>query len=73
VIYRVRRQSIEPEGAARRVLLEAVEIEERDGTAVLRVAGEPLLIMRTLDELLAAMELELDDLEVRVTDASLSK
>ena len=65
MIYRVRRQSIEPEGAARRVLLEAVEIEEKDGTAVLRVAGEPLLIMRTLDELLAAMELDADDIEQR--------
>lgn len=65
MFYRVRRGSIEPQGAARRALLEAVEIEVAADAAVLRVAGEPLLILRSLEDLLAAMDLTLDDVEER--------
>lgn len=63
-IYRVRRASIEPQGAARRALLDAVEIRVTDDTAVLAVGGEPLLVMPSLEEVLQAMSLERDDVEV---------
>ena len=37
-------------------------IEEREGAAVLFVAGEPLLVLPTMDELLRTLDLTPDDL-----------
>jgi len=61
--FRVRRHSIEPQGAARRALLEAVEIDVRTDIAILLVGGEPLLMLPSLDEVLVAMDLTPDDVE----------
>lgn len=63
--YRVRRQSVEPHHAARRALLDAVEISEANDATILRVAGEALLVLPTLGDMLAAMDLTLDDIEER--------
>lgn len=64
-IYRVRRHSFDAANAPRRALLQAVELREEPGAATLYVAGEPLLILKSLDELLDAMDLTVDDVEER--------
>lgn len=62
-IFRVRRHSYDAANAARRALLQALELRAEPGLATLYVAGEPLLMLKSLDELLAAMDLTLDDVE----------
>ena len=62
-IFRVRRHSFDAANAPRRALLQAVELHEEPGAATLYVANEPLLFLRTLDELLDAMDLTMDDVE----------
>lgn len=61
----MRRHSYDVANAPRRALLQAVELREEPGVATLYVAGEPLLILKSLDELLAAMDLTLEDIEER--------
>ncbi len=64
-IYRVRRHSYDDANAPRRALLQAVELREEPGVATLYVAGEPLLILKSLVELLEAMDLTAEDVEVQ--------
>jgi hypothetical protein len=63
-IYRVRRSSIADANAPRRALLDAVEIREEKDAAILVVAGEALLVLRSVDELLDAMGITRDDIEL---------
>jgi hypothetical protein len=64
-VLRVKRHSYDEANAPRRALLQAVEIHEEPGAATLYVAGEPLLFLKTLDDLLDAMDLTSDDVEVK--------
>lgn len=65
-VFRVKRHSYDAANAPRRALLQAVEIHEEPGAATLFVAGEPLLFLKNLDELLDAMDLAADDLEEKI-------
>ncbi|MGZ3418404.1 MAG: hypothetical protein ACXVEF_07130 [Polyangiales bacterium] len=62
--FRVQRNSVEGEGARRRILLGAVEILESPEITTVYVAGEPLLTMRTLPDMLTALGLSENDLEL---------
>lgn len=65
-VFRVRRHSYDAANAPRRALLQAVELHDEDGTATLYVAGEPLLFLKSFDELLDAMDLTADDIEEKL-------
>lgn len=65
--FRVKRHSYDAANAPRRALLQAVEIHVEPGAATLYVAGEPLLFLKTLDDLLDAMDLSPDDVEEKLT------
>lgn len=64
--YRVRQSSLDQQASQRAVLLQAVEFQDHGTHCVALVAGEPLLELPTLDEILTAMHLTRTDIELRI-------